>query len=265
MNDELINPGRGGHAGIPAADPVGNGKQHRHRHDAVVVEGDHVGVARAGSGHEPRLVDRRHLVVVGLETAQGRHILPRAVAPDRHGPQSPAVSRVDREDLAGFDLEPLESRALRRARLSARRDPLEQHAMLPGAAVEPLAAVVVDLLERLGEDQALLRVGDGCAGLVASHQVGMVVLEVVSEEREHEAPLPLKRTVAGTAVAAEPAEQRHDVATKIGLLERGDSCGKPLIDGGHDPLRPGRGGSGQDRECRQHQQDPHQEAPLGCH
>ena len=39
----------------------------------------------------------------------------------------------------------------------------------------------------------------------------MIGLEVVAEQRQPEAALALERAVTGPAVAAQPAQQRHDV------------------------------------------------------
>ena len=52
-------------------------------------------------------------------------------------------------------------------------------------------------------------------GVLAFDDRFVVGLEVVAEQREAEAALPLERTVAGAAVAAEPAHQRQHVPLEV--------------------------------------------------
>src|SRR5262249_50258006 len=61
------------------------------------------------------------------------------------------------------------------------------------------------------EPSALHVAGDGV----------VILLRVVAEEREPEAAFALEGAVAGAAVAAHPAEQAHDVAFEVHLVDDG--------------------------------------------
>ncbi len=100
--------------------------------------------------------------------------------------------------------------------LGAVLDPADEHPVLPAVLLQPLAPLVGDRQRRLLEDLAPL--GDlevDPVGVVLQQRL-VVHLEVVAEQREPEAALPLERAVAGAAVAAEPAQQREDVPLEVG-------------------------------------------------
>lgn len=58
----------------------------------------------------------------------------------------------------------------------------------------------------------------------------MIGLEIVAEQRQPEAALALKGAMAGPAVAAEPAEERHDVLPELRRFRR-RLRREPLING----------------------------------
>ena len=80
-------------------------------------------------------------------------------------------------------------------------------------------AVLLEVGERAGVPSATMLAGTGLRvgelrdheRLVTAEQSFMVRFEVIAEEGETEAALTLERTVAGAAVAAEPAHERHDM------------------------------------------------------
>ena len=99
--------------------------------------------------------------------------------------------------------------------------------MLPASELVALAALVRDSHRRLLQDQAGIGIVDVDAGsILVRHQRVVVHLEVVSEERQAKSAAPLERPVTCPAVAAELAQQGHDVA-----LERG----RFLDDGSREP------------------------------
>ena len=81
VDDQLVDLRRRRDAGILLADLVGDRADGRNRHDAVVVEGHDVRVARVAGGDHAVLVDRGDRLVVGGEAAERRDVFARAVGP----------------------------------------------------------------------------------------------------------------------------------------------------------------------------------------
>ena len=73
---------------------------------------------------------------------------------------------------------------------------------------------------RLQQSETFFRLFDQDARLfvlvfVPFGQTFVIELEVVTEQRQAEAPLPLERPVTRSAVAAQAAEQRHDMLLEV--------------------------------------------------
>src|SRR5687768_2768303 len=82
-------------------------------------------------------------------------------------------------------------------------DPAREDVVLPGTFIDDLLPPVIFLHRRFAQDQALLGRLPIDARLIAAEQCLVILLEIVAEQREAEAPLALKRAVARAAGAAD--------------------------------------------------------------
>src|SRR6476620_11222701 len=96
--------------------------------------------------------------------------------------------------------------------------------VFPTADLHALPAAMFVLVRWLVEHEALAWCFDTGTRFCAAGQRLVVGLEVVSKKREAETALALERTVAGAAVAAQPAKQWHDMPPKVGNLLSIGAC-----------------------------------------
>src|SRR5262249_55460159 len=116
---------------------------------------------------------------------------------------------------------------------------------------EPHAAAVLDLAGRFEQQQTIVGIDriDAPPQAVARDRHEILV-RLIAEQRQAEAPLALKRAMASAGVAASPAKQSHDMPLEIDVLE--------LLVAGQIDRRVGRG-----PEQKQRRDECQQETELG--
>src|SRR5690606_2583216 len=146
-----------------------------------------------------------------LESTERRDIFPRAVRPLGDRLELCLFAFAFKEDLRGSDVQLEQLGGVLGDRSGTGSDPVQENVVLPASRLHPLAPFV------LGEEGGLFEsvAGGRILGVDALRESLVVHLEVIAEQRQPEAPLPLERTVTGAAVAAQLAQQRNQMPLEV--------------------------------------------------
>src|SRR5262249_18424080 len=172
-------------------------------------------IPRSYGSHQAVAVHLGHVPIHGFEGTQRRDVLDRAVT----------EFRLDAQPIAFPGRERLFRRRdpqLRNPRLvdwiepCSRRDPAAQDLVVRAAHLHPLAALVGSLCGSFLEQETGLRMGavEPPAGKLAG-EAEMIQGRISPKQAQTETILALDRAMADTAVAAQPAEHGHHMATEL--------------------------------------------------
>ena len=134
--------------------------------------------------HFPIFIDHRHTFIIGVKTRKVGHVLHRAILPVGQHLELHCVANLPANKLLGENLQPIKDSGFLHIQLGPLPDPLEHQVMLPAAFLINLSALVLHLLERFLNEQALLGFVEIHANvllLVGSDRL-MIQAKVISEK-----------------------------------------------------------------------------------
>ena len=150
-----------------------------------------------------------------LEDGQAGHVARRPSEKAAVTCEPDFVGRLGQHGLSRRHVEPLQNGAAGRVGGAAGGDPAAQDAVLAGADVEALAALVGDGGRRLEEDEAVFGMeAVGTAGELIARQDGEVEIGILAAERELETVLAVLVAVAGALIAAAARQHGHDLVAE---------------------------------------------------
>ena len=229
------------------AGSVAHDGQRRGRVGAFVA-GQHGCLAASDRGHQARAVGRRDFAVAGLDERLARHVAGRSVGVGRDDAHLLGAARsvhdgivrqhVDLGHALGGQIQP-----------GAVGDPVAQNLVVAVARTHQRAALVRNGTGRLEQHQAV--VGRTEIDAPRRQVVGEradVEQCVVSAQGQFESVAARSRSVASALVAAQPRQDRIDVADEIRRVAGGHTLhfdrdlDRPVADGHHDSPAAVRGG-----------------------
>ena len=203
MNNQFVDLRRRWNGRVVRSELFTDGLNDLNRHDAVVVEDDNVRIAWTSRRDQSLFVDRRDLIIIGLESTKRGHVFSTPVGPDCDRLQHKRLSAFAGDDFFGRHIQTDEFRRLCTNRLCSGCDPAAQHLVLPGTFLESSSPFMRDDLQRLLQHQAVGNSSSVNAGFLTERQCFVIGFEVVSKQRQSQSAAPLERTMAGTSVATE--------------------------------------------------------------